>query len=277
MISGAVRTHPRRDPVKKKRLSLIAAVALVAIGTLALVQYVSTAEDRALAGEELVDVLVVNAAVPAGTSATELQQYVRIEAVPAKVQAAGALASIGDAEGMVVSVDLVEGEQLTASRLVKAEEFNQLQARTGRGGGKVAVPEGLLEVTVPLDPVRTVGGTVRPGDYVGVIASFTNGAGSSEDPAAPAPEVSETSGFLLHKVLVTNVQGAPVADPTRAATAEDRAPVPAGSLLVTLAVTAPSAERIVFASSYGDIWLTIEPTDADESGTQVQTAGKIYG
>ena len=265
--------------MKKKRLSLIAAIALVAIGTVALVQYVSTAEDRALAGEELVDVLVVNTPVPAGTAAAELQQFVEIEAVPAKVQAAGALASIGDAEGMVVSVDLVEGEQLTASRLVKAEEFNQLQARTGRGGGKVSVPEGLLEITIPLDPVRTVGGTVRPGDYVGLIASFTNGAGEGGDPADPAAAAQggETSGFLLHKILVTNVQGAPVADPTRAATAEDRAPVPAGSLLVTLAVNAPAAERVVFASSYGDIWLTIEPTDADESGTGVQTSDRIYG
>ena len=264
--------------MKKKRLSLIAAIALVAIGTVALVQYVSTAEDRALAGEELVDVLVVNTPVPAGTAAAELQQYVEIEAVPAKVQAAGALASIGDAEGMVVSVDLVEGEQLTASRLVKAEEFNQLQARTGRGGGTVSVPEGLLEITLPLDPVRTVGGPVRPGDYVGVIASFTNGAGAEGDPVDPAAAQSgETSGFLLHKILVTNVQGAPVADPTRAATAEDRTPVPAGSLLVTLAVNAPAAERIVFASSYGDIWLTIEPTDADESGTGVQTSDRIYG
>lgn len=261
--------------MKKKRLSLIAAIALVAVGTVALVQYVSTAEDRALAGEELVDVLVVKAAVPAGTAATELQQYVGIEAVPAKVQAAGALASIGDAEGMVVAVDLVEGEQLTASRLVKAEEYNQLAARTGRGGGKVSVPEGLLEITIPLDPVRSVGGTVRPGDYVGVIASFTNGAGTTA--VDPAATTTEASGFLVHKVLITNVQGAPVPDPTRAASAEERTPVPAGSLLVTMAVTAPAAERIVFASSYGDIWLTIEPTDADESGTGVWTSERIFG
>ena len=265
--------------MKTKRLTLIAAIALVAVGTVALVQYVSTAEDRALAGEELVDVLVVNAAVPAGTSAAELQQFVRLEAVPAKVQAAGALASFGDAEGMVVSVDLVEGEQLTAGRLVKAEEFNQLQARTGRGGGKVSVPEGLLEITVPLDPVRTVGGLVRPGDYVGVIASFTNGAGTggASPEGAEGATGGEASGFLLHKVLVTNVQGNPVADPTRAATAEERTPVPAGSLLVTLAVDAPSAERVVYASSYGDIWLAIEPTNASEAGTGVQTSDRIYG
>lgn len=258
--------------MKKKRVSLIAAVALVAIGTVALVTYVGKAEDRALAGEELVDVLVLDADVPAGTSATELQQFVRIESVPTKVQAAGALAGISDADGMVVSVDLVQGEQLTQSRLVSAEEFNAIQARVGRGGGTVSVPEGLLEITIPLDAVRTVGGTVRPGDHVGLIASFT---GLQSDDGAVAGK--DTSGFLLHKILVTNVQGTPVADPTRTATAEDRAPTPGGSLFVTLAVDAASAERVVFASSYGDIWLAVEPVDASESGTGIQTTDRIYG
>ncbi len=258
--------------MKKKRVSLIAAVALVVVGTLALVTYVNKAEDRALAGEELVDVLVLDADVPAGTAANELQQFVRIESVPTKVQAAGALAGISDADGMVVAVDLVTGEQLTQNRLVSAEEFNALQARVGRGGGSVSVPEGLLEITIPLDGVRTVGGTVRPGDLVGVIASFTGL--QTEDPAIAA---TDTSGFLLHKILVTNVQGAPVADPTRTATAEERTPTVAGSLFVTLAVDAASAERIVFASSYGDVWLAIEPADAGEAGTGIQTTDRIYG
>lgn len=258
--------------MNKKRLSLIASIALVGIGTVALVKYVSTAEDRALAGEELVEVLVVDSAVPAGTPANELQQFVRLESVPVKVRAAGALAGISDAEGMVVSVELVPGEQLTENRLVSAEAFSEEQSRVGRGGGSVKVPEGMLEVTIPLDPVRTVGGTVRPGETVGLIASFT---GLDTEDANIAG--TQTSGFLLHKVLVTNVQGAPVAAPTREATAEDRTPVPAGTLLVTLAVSAPAAERVVYASSYGDIWLTIEPVDANESGTGVQTGDRIYG
>ncbi len=260
---------------KKKRLSLIGAILLVALGTLALVKYVGTAEDRALAGEELVDVLVVNQEVPAGTAANELQNYVRLESVPVKVQAAGALASIGEADGMVVANNLGVGEQLTASKLVAADKYNELQARVGRGGGTISVPEGLLEVTVPLNPIRTVGGTVRPGDLVGVIASFPEGANSVTAPVPP--DSGSTTGFLLHKILVTNVQGAPVADPTREATAADRTPVPAGTLLVTLAVDAVSAERLVFVSSYGDIWLTIEPADANEAGTGIQTTGKIYG
>lgn len=261
--------------MKKKRVSLIAAILLVALGTVALVKYVSTAEDRALAGEELVDVLVLDANVPAGTAATELQQFLRVEAVPVKVQASGALASLSEADELVTAVDLVEGEQLTASRLVEATEYNALQARVGRGGGSVAVPEGLLEITIPLDPIRTVGGTVRPGDLVGLIASF-NGFQAEGAPEGQGTD-GNVSGFLLHKILVTNVQGTPVVEtPNQAASTENRTPTPTGQMLVTLAVDAASAERIVFASSYGDIWLAVEPADADESGTQIRTTDRIF-
>jgi pilus assembly protein CpaB len=262
--------------VKKKRVSLLAAILLVALGTVALVKYVSTAEDRALAGEQLVDVLVLNAPVAAGTSAAELQQVLRVEAVPVKVQATGALASLSEADGLVTAVDLVEGEQLTVSRLVDATEFNALQARVGRGGGTVSVPEGLLEITIPLDPIRAVGGTVRPGDLVGVIASFSDYQGGATGPDGQPVAASQVSGFLLHKLLVTNVQGAPPGVQTAQEGGEGAA-APTGQLYITLATNAAAAERIVFASSYGDIWLAIEPADADESGTEVRNSERIFG
>lgn len=264
--------------MKKKRASLIGAVLLVALGTFALVKYVSTAEDRALAGEELVDVLVLDAAVPAGTAANELQQYLRVESVPVKVQTGGALASLSEADGMVTAVDLVEGEQLTVSRLVDATEFNALQARVGRGGGTVAVPEGLLEITIPLDPIRAVGGTVRPGDLVGLIASFEQFQSDGAVGPDGQPVAGESvSGFLLHKLLVTNVQGAPAVAAAAQEGSDPAAAAPTGQLYVTLALDAAAAERVVYASKYGDIWLAVEPADADESGTSVQTADRIFG
>jgi pilus assembly protein CpaB len=195
--------------------------------------------------------------------------------VPVKVQTGGALASLGEADGMVTSVDLVEGEQLTASRLVDATEFNALQARVGRGGGTVSVPEGLLEITIPLDPIRAVGGTVRPGDLVGLIASFADYQGGAVDADGQPVAASQVSGFLLHKLLVTNVQGA--AAVAAAQEADTGAVAPTGQLYITLAADAAAAERIVFASSYGDIWLAVEPAEADESGTSVQTADRIFG
>ncbi len=51
---------------------------------------------------------------------------------------------------------------------------------------------------------------------------------------------------------------------------------PSGNLLVTLAVDAPSVERIVFAAEFGLIWLTVEPADAPEDGTKIVTRDNIY-
>ncbi len=81
----------------------------------------------------------------------------------------------------------------------------------------------------------------------------------------------------MHKILVTNVQGVPVAEASRAASAEERTPTPSGQLFVTLAVKAEQAERVVFASRNGDIWLAIEPANADESGTDIRTTDRIFG
>ena len=263
--------------MNKKRIGLIAAVALVGLGTLTLVRYVTSAEARALSGEELVDVLVVDQPVPAGTPASELAELLRVEAVPTKVQAAGALASLESAQNQVVSTDLVPGEQLTASRLVAPEDLPQSGGRVATGG-KVTVPDGLLEVSIPLDPIRSVGGTIRPGDLVGVIVSFdaiTSGDGGDGGDDDPEGE-EEVSGFLLHKALVTNVQGVAVPEPTGEALADDRPEIPTGELLVTVAVDGPSAEKLVFASQYGNIWLALEPASAPEVDTSVLSEGRIF-
>lgn len=58
---------------------------------------------------------------------------------------------------------------------------------------------------------------------------------------------------------------------------QGEAQAPTGQVYVTLAVDAAAAERVVFASNYGDIWLAVQPADADESGTQVQSSDRIFG
>jgi hypothetical protein len=55
-----------------------------------------------------------------------------------------------------------------------------------------------------------------------------------------------------------------------------RALAPTGNLLVTLALDAPSIERLAFTAEFGHIFLAQEPNDAAESGTQIQNRGTIY-
>jgi pilus assembly protein CpaB len=93
-------------------------------------------------------------------------------------------------------------------------------------------------------------------------------------------EEGSATHMVLHHVLVTQVQGAPApVDPASAdpETASAGAAAPAASLMITLAVTAAKAEAVVFGIEHGTVWLSLEPADADTSGTEVITPGNIYG
>ncbi|MDP8928142.1 MAG: RcpC/CpaB family pilus assembly protein [Actinomycetota bacterium] len=247
--------------MNRRILSAAVAVLLATIGTLTLVAWAKGAEGRALAGVQAVEVLVVREQIAKGTKGEDLGPRVAAEQVPAKVQAAGAVKSTDELKGKVALVDLVPGEQLVASRFGTAEV---LAAQSG-----VPIPPGLHVVTISLEPQRAVGGELKPGSTVGFVASFQSGDGAGQ---------KETTHFTLHKVLVTNVQGEQLpADKKKGEDGEEtRNQAPNGNLLVTLAVDAPSVERVVFAAEFGLVWLTVEPAEAPEDGTKLVTRDNIY-
>ena len=71
--------------MKRKIIGILAALVLAGIGTAALVVYVESAKDQAVAAEALVDVYVVSETVPKGTPVGEIKQSVEVTEVPAKV------------------------------------------------------------------------------------------------------------------------------------------------------------------------------------------------
>jgi pilus assembly protein CpaB len=155
----------------------------------------------------------------------------------------GALTSTEALAGKVAAVDLLPGEQVLPNRFSSSADAQ-------------GIGPGMLQVTVGMDAVRAIGGQLRTGDSVAVTLSF-------DDP--------ETTHLVLHKVRVTDVRteaGVPVAGPAAG-------PAPTGRLLVTLAVDAPSLERVVFGAEHGRLWLSWEPKEANEGGTKVQTKGGV--
>lgn len=259
--------------MNRKIVGVVAALLLASVGTFTLVAWAQSAEDRALAGERAVNVLVVKEAVAEGTRAEDLGERVVTQQVAAKVKAAGSVDDVSDLTGKVAAVDLVPGEQVLAARFVEPEVL--------ASQSDVEVPDGLQEVTISAEPLRAVGGNVRPGDTIGLIASF--------DPFELYGPGGETVGkagnethFILHKVLVTRIQAAPSASvpeqPGGGEEGEDTGPEPIreGSLFITVAVDAPSVERVVFAQEFGRIWMTLEPETATEDGTRIQDRGTIY-
>ncbi len=233
---------------RQKLIGIVASVVLAGVGTGLLVTYVRSAEDRALEGEKRVSVLVVTDTIPKGTKAEDIAGKVKTEQVPTKVMANGAIATLGPIAGRVSAVDLLPGEQLVSTRF----------ATPSAASAKTTAPPASLQVTVALDAVRALGGRVREGDSVGVLMSF-------DDP--------ETTHLVLQKVPVTDVrtaEGAPVTG-----TVANTSATPVGSFLVTLALDAPSVEKVVFAAEHGRLWLSWEPKEANEGGTKVQTKNGV--
>jgi pilus assembly protein CpaB len=243
--------------VRRRLLAAAAALVLALVGGVVLVAYARGADARAMAGMDTVQVLVVDQPVAAGTRAEDLAPLVRTEQLPAKAAVAGRVTDLTALAGEVVTVDLQPGEQLLAGRFAAPQS---LQAP-----GTVAVPAGAEEVSVLLEPQRAVGGRLAAGDRVGVFISL-------DTPSTHA---------VLHRVLVTQVQGAPVpvdtASDTGADTASAGTVAPSASLMVTLALTAEQAEGVVFGAEHGTVWLSLEPETADLDGTEVITPDNVYG
>ena len=247
--------------MRRRVLAALAALVLLFAGTVVLLAYVRGADARALAGVRATEVLVADQVIPEGTPADELRALVRAEELPAKAALAGRVTDLGDLAGQVATVDLQPGEQLLATRFAAAEELGT--------PGVVAVPDGLQEVSVQLEPQRAVGGRLAAGDSIGVVISQSEGDAGGRTHA------------VLHGVLVTQVQGAPAPveeDATEGGTetASAGSAVPTSSLIVTLAVTAGQAEAVVFGAEHGTLWLSLEPEGARTGGTDVLTGENIY-
>jgi pilus assembly protein CpaB len=243
--------------MRRRLLAALAALVLLLVGTVVLVAYVRGADARALAGTRTVQVLVADQPIPKGTTGDALAALVRTEVLPEKAALEGRVTDLSTLADRVATVDLEPGEQLLASRFAAPDSLH--------APGTVAVPKGKSEISVLLEPQRVVGGRLAAGDTVGVYISL-----------------DDKTHAVLHRALVTQVQGAPApadaGDEEQTRTASSGSgPAPTSSLMVTLAVTARQAEAVVFGIEHGKVWFSLENADSSTSGTEVVTSDNIYG
>ena len=244
--------------MRRRILAATAALVLLVAGTVVLLAYVRGADARALAGVRTTEVLVVDQVVPAGTPAADLTALVRTDVLPEKAALAGRVSDLDELAGQVATVDLQPGEQLLAARFAAPDSVGTADT--------VPVPAGLQEVSVLLEPQRAVGGRLAAGDLVGVLVSIGDGKDTGR------------TGAVLHKVLITQVQGAPAAQEAEGdpETASSGSATPTQSLIITMAVTAAQAEAVVYGIEHGSLWLSLESDEAATRDTGVLDAGAIY-
>jgi pilus assembly protein CpaB len=218
--------------MKTRVIAVAIAAVLAIVGAVVLVVAVRSADQAATAGAQLTSVLVVRAEVPAGTAADHLGDAVGVEQIPSRYVADDAVSDVDDLEGLVAAVNLKPGEQILSSRFSSPEQL-------ASAGIHASVPEGMQEVSIAVDLQRVAGGSIGPGDRVGVFASF-DGSGTT---------------LALNQVLVTSIASTvdPNADEQQAQ----------GLVLVTLALHADDAVAFVNAAEFGHIWMSAQNDDTD--------------
>jgi pilus assembly protein CpaB len=273
--------------MNRRLIGVAVALVLGIVGTIILVNYVQSARDDAAAPEPTTSVLVVSDTIRQGATLEAVRAGVTLTEVPDDLLAEGVLESLDDIDPtLIAAVELQPGEQLLRSRLVLPDELVS-----------VDVPPGLQELTIALSPERVVGGQIEAGSTVGVVLSFdpfelaTSGAPTA-DPESPdtalPTRTPNTTKLTLNGIVVTALQlsrgDAERTTETRTSDDDGDQPViaadireaPGDQLLVTLAVSAPEVEQIVFAAEFGRIWLTGQNSDTDDSGSRILTLDQVY-
>ncbi|MCW2846823.1 MAG: hypothetical protein JWR90_797 [Marmoricola sp.] len=215
----------------RRKVLLIVAAVIAALGTLLVFLYVRGADNRADQRYSAVQVLRVVKEIPAGETVEAAQAAGKIETSTVSQQdlVPGALTGTEPVAGKVAVTAIYPGEQLIASK------FGASGASTG-----LSIPKGKIAVSINLSDPARVAGFVNPGDKVAI---FMNGA---------------AAGSTFTRLLLPNVQVIGAGTTTVVATTTTD---PAGAqvtdqlpkTLLTLAVTQAEAERVLYASQNGQL------------------------
>lgn len=214
----------------RRLLAALAAVLIAGLGAFAIVQYVSAADDRAQADEDLVPVLVVEDEIAAGVGTDLVGASVSTRQVPRRLVAPAALGDLSEVRGRVTNAVLVPGDQLTSGRFTDPAELIP--------AGTVAAPDGTVELSMSLDAQRAAGGVLKAGDRVSV--QLTNQQTTE----------SGLTGLSVYRVL-------PSVLVTRVAAPGENA-APDATHLVTLALPPADASVVVLGTTAEAVWLSLE-------------------
>ncbi|MGH8998038.1 MAG: Flp pilus assembly protein CpaB [Acidimicrobiia bacterium] len=236
----------------RRILILIVAVALAAVSAFATYSYASNADARASADwGDRAKVWMVAKDIEKGLSGERALDEGRIvnTEVPKKLYPAQAVVDANQLRGKVALAPMVAGQFVVNGSFVDARVANVSFADR--------IPSGMQAVTISVSDTQGVARLIVPGDKVNMIVNMP------ENPAAPNSPSSQR--FMLQAVPVLAVGQAVEVQPGEAAPVVQNTPGQAqtvGSSLITFAVPAMDAARIVHASTViGGIHLTLVPPD----------------
>jgi len=213
-----------------------------------------TGEDTPAAGSGKVAVLVAAKPIPAGTNGSDAANggLVKSKVVADSVKPANALTDPTQLAGRSASLGVPEGQIITS------DQFQPTQTRIGT----LKIPEGKTALALEMKNVPGVAGFAGAGDRINVYGVVK----SSSETAGGGPSVK----LIMQNTEVLNVNGTTLA----------AAPgTPGGTGLVYLvAVTPVEAERLVFLTSFEQLYFSLvskdQPAVGDTPGSSTLDALK---
>lgn len=262
--------------MKRRTVALGLAVVLALAATGLVWWYVASLKSEVSKDQNEQIVLVAREDIPARTTGDVVvkQGLVVEQSVARSSIAPGALTAAGQLQGKIIQANLAKGQQIVESQVVAPEAE----------GLSYGIPNGMRAVSVPVTRVRGVGGTIRPGDRVDVIATFKyevfnqgNVASGEVLSDGERGRIQSDTGIDLgaSKTAVTRTVLSMVEvlriDPVDEITAtensqgndDNKAETP-DSPVVVLLVTPEDAEKLVFAQEEGVIAFALVPA-SDEA------------
>ena len=217
-----------------RRTILLVVAALVAVlGSGLVFVYVKGADARAMQGQAPVQVLKAVAQIEPGETLGQAQAAGKLELqpVPSEQVLDGALSTVGELGGDIALARVYPNEQITGAKFGSAGDEDVL-----------TMPEGMIAISVTLSDTGRVAGFVTPGTEV---ALFVNGTVGEEG--------EEVARLLLPSVEVVAVAQTTVTTATTTTGEGTQTTEELPKTLFTLAVSQADAERVLFASTHGDL------------------------
>jgi pilus assembly protein CpaB len=229
-----------------RRIGLIAlAVVLALVGTFAVYSYAHNADKRAVDATRSADVVFAVKQVPAGTSWADAIKggYLSDEKVPVDSAPSTAIAStsVSIPLGQVATADIAAGQ------IVVRPMFGEKSATTGI----LAIPKGMLAISVSLAANADVAGFVQSGSQVAIFTTFkikpAKNSPLNRSSVAGGADLYATKLLLPRVDVIATSQGAP--------SSLNKNSAASGSVLLTLAVSQQDAQRVILAQQTGQLYL----------------------
>lgn len=212
--------------MRNRSTTIIAGGALVALlGAITVVAYGRAIESKASPGATAT-AFVASKDIPPGTKSSDAAMIEK--KVPASIKPATAIKSQEELSGRTSVREIAAGE------IVTAQAFGQTTNPPAAGG--LEIPPGRNAVSMNVGVPQGVAQYIQSGDIINIFWTFKGTA----DPKAP----------VITELLLSNVQVLS----NRIAQAPGTPAAISADVLLTLALTPPDAERLIFARENGSLW-----------------------